>query len=117
VLGAVSPERLATLYDAADLFVLASYFEGYGMAFSEALAHGLPVIGTKTGAVEETVPNEAGLLVTPGNSEELAGALYRVLTDTGLRLRLAEGAFVAAQHLPSWSQSGVIFGSALERLQ
>jgi len=117
VLGAVSPERLATLYDAADLFVLASYFEGYGMAFSEALAHGLPVIGTKTGAIAETVPNEAGLLVTPGNSAELAGALHRVLTDTGLRLRLAEGAFAAAQYLPTWPQSGVIFGSALERLQ
>jgi glycosyltransferase involved in cell wall biosynthesis len=117
VLGAVSAERLATLYDVADLFVLASYFEGYGMAFSEALAHGLPVIGTRTGAIAETVPHEAGLLVTAGNSAELAGVLHRVLTDTRLRLRLAEGAFAAAQHLPSWPQSGVIFGGALERLQ
>jgi len=48
-LGAVSPERLAALYTDADAFVLASYFEGYGMAYAEALAHGLPVIGSHAG--------------------------------------------------------------------
>jgi glycosyltransferase involved in cell wall biosynthesis len=116
VLGAVSSEQLATLYETADLFVLASYFEGYGMAYSEALAHGLPVIGTKAGAIAETVPHEAGMLVTPGDAAALAQALRHVLGDTGLRLRLAEAALVAARQLPTWSQSGVIFASALERL-
>lgn len=116
VLGAVSSEQLATLHDTADVFVLASHFEGYGMAFSEALAHGLPVIGTRVGAIAETVPDEAGLLVAPGSSAQLAEALHRVLTDSGLRRRLGEGALAAARHLPSWAESAAIFESALEVL-
>jgi glycosyltransferase involved in cell wall biosynthesis len=114
--GAVSSEQLAKLYCTADLFVLASYFEGYGMAYSEALAHGLPVIGTKAGAIEDTVPRDAGLLVTPGDAAELAEALRRVMTDLGLRQRLVEGALTAARQLPTWPQSGMIFADALERL-
>jgi len=116
VLGAVSSEQLATLYDNADLFVLASYFEGYGMAYSEALAHGLPVIGTKAGAIAETVPHEAGVLVAPGDTAALAKALHRLMTDSDLRLRLAQAAFAAARQLPTWPESATIFASALERL-
>jgi glycosyltransferase involved in cell wall biosynthesis len=116
VLGAVSSEQLAKLYQTADLFVLASYFEGYGMAYSEALAHGLPVIGTRAGAIEDTVPRKAGLLVTPGDAAELAQALHRAISDSGLRKRLAEGALTAARQLPTWQQSGTIFAGALERL-
>lgn len=116
VLGAVSSKQLAELYDAADLFVLASYFEGYGMAYSEALAHGLPIIGTNAGAIPETVPDGAGLLVDAGDSAALAAAVGQTITDSGLRLRLSEAARVAARQLPTWSQSGVIFAGALERL-
>jgi glycosyltransferase involved in cell wall biosynthesis len=117
VLGAVSLEQLATLYDGADLFVLASYFEGYGMAYTEALAHGLPVIGTTAGAIPETVPDGAGLLVPAGDPAALAEALRRVITDNSLRLRLSEAALAAASQLPAWPQSGAIFAGALERLR
>jgi glycosyltransferase involved in cell wall biosynthesis len=116
VLGVVSSEHLASLYGSADLFVLASYFEGYGMAYAEALAHGLPVIGTTAGAIPETVPGEAAMLVAAGDATELATALRRAIGDSGLRQRLSDAALAAARQLPTWPQSGAIFGGALEML-
>jgi len=116
VLGAVSSQRLAELYAEADLFVLASYFEGYGMAYAEAIAHGLPVIGTHAGAIADTVPPDAGLLVEPGDIAAFAGALRRVIEDADLRRRLAGAARAAAPQLPTWRQSAEVFARALETL-
>jgi glycosyltransferase involved in cell wall biosynthesis len=113
-LGVVSSERLAALYAAADLFVLASYFEGYGMAYAEAVAHGLPVIGSNAGAIPDTVPPGAGLLVPPGDVAAFAQALRNVIADTDLRQRLAAAARAAAPQLPTWRQSAEIFARALE---
>jgi glycosyltransferase involved in cell wall biosynthesis len=115
-LGAVSPQRLAALYSEADTFVLASRFEGYGMAYAEAIAHGLPVIGSNAGAIPDTVPPGAGLLVAPGDIPALAEALRRVIGDAGLRQRLADAARAAAPQLPTWRQSAEIFARALETL-
>jgi len=115
-LGAVSPQRLAALYAEADVFVLASRFEGYGMAYAEALAHGLPVIGTSAGAIPDTVPPDAGLLVAPGDIPAFAQALRRVIDDAELRRRLADAARAAALRLPTWRQSAEIFARALETL-
>jgi glycosyltransferase involved in cell wall biosynthesis len=114
--GAVSPQRLAALYAEADVFALASHFEGYGMAYAEAIAHGLPVIGTSAGAIPDTVPPDAGLLVDPGDSFALAKALRRVIGDAGLRRRLASAARAAAPQLPTWRHSAEIFARALEAL-
>jgi glycosyltransferase involved in cell wall biosynthesis len=115
-LGAVSAAQLALLYNNADLFVLASRFEGYGMAYAEALSYGLPVIGTTAGAIPDTVPRAAGLLVTAGDATALADALRCAISDAGLRQRLSDAAFAAAQQLPTWKQSGVIFADTLNKL-
>ncbi|WKA30521.1 glycosyltransferase family 4 protein [Bradyrhizobium roseum] len=116
VVGEVSSERLTALYDEADVFVLASRFEGYGMAYSEALSRGLPVIGTKAGAIPDTVPPAAGLLVSPGDAAELSAALRQLIADAELRRRFADGAWASAGTLPTWRQSAAIFAAALEKL-
>jgi glycosyltransferase involved in cell wall biosynthesis len=115
-LGAVSSDELAALYVRADLFVLASLFEGYGMAYAEAIAHGLPVIGTTGGAIPDTVPASAGRLVQPGDITALAEALRDMIGNDVQRRALAAGARAAAAALPSWAESGGQFALALESL-
>ena len=112
--GAVDPGQLALLYAASDLFVLPSRFEGYGMAFAEAIAHGLPVIGTTAGAIPETVPVDAGVLVAPDDVEALAIVLRRLIESPGERARLAAGA--RAAKLPSWRDQASAFARVLESL-
>src|SRR6185503_15322759 len=90
--GAVPPVQLASHYGAADVFVLPSRHEGYGMAFAEAIAHGLPVVGTTAGAIPETVPAGAGVLVPPGDARELAAVLRRLIADDRARATLAAAA-------------------------
>jgi len=105
--GAVSDEELAALYRNADLFVLASRFEGYGMAYAAAIAHGLPVIGTRTGAIPETVPQGAGILVPPNNVAALAAALRSMIADAGLRERCSTAARNA--QMPTWEAAAQAF--------
>lgn len=114
--GTVSTNRLAELYARADLFVLASHFEGYGMAYAEAIAHGLPIVGTTGGAIPQTVPVSASRLVPPGNVAALAQALREVMGSEDCRRVLAAGARAAAAELPSWGQSGERFAHLLDGL-
>lgn len=114
VLGAVSPKCLAELYRNADAFVLASRLEGYGMAYAEALAHGLPVIGTTAGAIPYTVPANAGVLVAPDDAGALSSGLRQVIADVDFRRKLAESARRAASRLPAWRDSAAVFANVLE---
>jgi glycosyltransferase involved in cell wall biosynthesis len=116
VFGAVSDERLAELYLQADLFTLASRYEGYGMVFMEAVAHGLPIVGTNAGAIPETVPAGAGLLVPPDDVAALASALRRVIENSAERQRMAAASREAARRLPTWQDSAKIFARALEAI-
>jgi glycosyltransferase involved in cell wall biosynthesis len=75
---------------ACDVFVLASLYEGLGVAVMEALALGLPVVATAVGGVPEVVEHgREGLLVPPRRPRELAAALVALLTDTEHRQRMA----------------------------
>jgi len=114
--GEWPPERLGAAYAEADAFVLPSYYEGYGMAFAEALIHGLPIVATTGGAIAETVPAEAGLLVPPGDRGALVGALRMLLDGPELRARLAAAALRAGEKLPDWKTALARWSAALDRL-
>jgi glycosyltransferase involved in cell wall biosynthesis len=116
LLGALPSDRLMALYGAADVFVLASRFEGYGMAYAEALAHGLPVIGTTAGAIPDTVPPDAGVLVEPNDVKALARALRMLIENPEERRWLASGAQAAGAQLPSWVAQAKLMAGAIEAL-
>jgi glycosyltransferase involved in cell wall biosynthesis len=84
------------------------------MAYTEAIAHGVPVVGTTAGAIPQTVPADAGVLVPPGDVEALAATLQRLIADPQERERLAAGA--RAAKFPSWSEQAALFARVLERL-
>jgi glycosyltransferase involved in cell wall biosynthesis len=109
-------EDAAALYASADLFVLASRHEGFGMAYAEALMCGLPVIGTAAGAIPSVVPPEAGALVPPDDPPALADALARLLTDSGARDAASAAALQAAARLPRWEDTVAAVVALIRRL-
>jgi glycosyltransferase involved in cell wall biosynthesis len=114
--GVLPDPALEQCYARADVFVLASRFEGYGMAVAEALAHGLPVLATRAGAADLTVPAGAGILVEPDDPVALRQALRDLLAEPALRRRLAAGARAAARRLPTWGQAAEAFAAACAEL-
>ncbi|MGF1562520.1 MAG: glycosyltransferase family 4 protein [Geminicoccaceae bacterium] len=114
--GELDGDDLQAAYEAADLFVLASHHEGYGMALAEALARGLPVVSTRAGAIPTTVPADAGLLVPPGDVDALRKALASVLDDPDQYRELKSGARAARGRLPGWDEALARFVGVLDRV-
>ena len=103
--GTVVPATLDRFYQSADLFVMPSLFEGYGMVLAEAMIRGLPIVCTTGGAAADTVPDGAAVKVPPGDAAALEKALATVLTDRKLRVRLADAAWEAGRALPTWNET------------
>jgi glycosyltransferase involved in cell wall biosynthesis len=116
LVGGASGDRLEACYDGADLFALNTARETYGMAVADALAHGLPVVSTRTGAIPTLVGDEAGLLVEPGDEPALTEALSRVLGDAVLRERLRDGARHVRERLEHWDAAVGRMAAVLERV-
>ncbi len=106
----------APLYRRADIFVLPSLHEGYGMVLGEALANGLPIVATRVGAVAEVVRANAGILVPPGDCASLSAALRLLIADKDKRARLASGAIAAGQSLQGWDETARCVSAALNAL-
>ncbi len=114
--GRVSAQRLDGYYRAASVFALATRYEGYGIVFDEALVHGLPIVSCATGAVPQTVPGDAGLLVPPEDPEAFAEALREILSNSALRERLSRNAAHYGEALPGWKDTAAIAGGVLDGL-
>ena len=105
-------------YAAADLVVLASRAETYGMVVTEALARGVPVLAADVGGVTEALGHGAdgirpGLLVPPGDPAALAAALRAWLGDVELRGRLRRAARERRESLPGWSTTASVIARVL----
>ncbi len=105
---------VGSAYAAADVFVLPTRYEGYGMVVAEALARGLPIISTRTGAIPELVGEQAGIVVTPGDSHALQTALRRLFDEPGLLDTLRQGALIVRERLPRWQDSANKLSAFLE---
>ncbi|TCR69932.1 glycosyltransferase family 4 protein [Bosea sp. BK604] len=114
--GAVGDADLARAYDAADLFVMPSLFEGYGMVLTEALVRGLPILCTTGGAAAETVPDAAALKVAPGDAPALAKALKHLFDEPKARLRMADAAWASAATLPRWRETATIVAETCRKV-
>ena len=114
--GKIGREELQQLYAQASLFALATRYEGYGIVFDEALAHGLPIVSCANGAVRDTVPRDAGLLTVPDDPDAFATALRKMLTNSDLRHSFARVAHAAGQRLPSWRDTAATIAAALATL-
>lgn len=106
-------EDVVSVYAALDVFVLPSRHEGFGVAFLEAMAMGVPVVGTRVvGSVDAVRDGDTGLLVPSGDRDALADAILRLLTDEGLARRLVA-------HAGRWVReqgSREAMAAAIERL-
>ena len=105
-------------YAAADLLVLPSRAEAYGMVVTEALARGLPVVAANVGGVPEALGHSAngtrpGLLVPPNDAAALGAALRAWLGDAALRSRLRRAARERRDSLPGWPTTVSAVASAL----
>lgn len=105
------------LYEEADIFVLPSRYEGYGMAIAEALAHGIPVIATRVGAIPEVVSDGSGILVPVDDPAALADGLRRLIENPSVRQQFADAAALASTRFASWGDTAARIASALDAVQ
>jgi glycosyltransferase involved in cell wall biosynthesis len=112
--GPLPAERVATLYQQADVFVLPSLRETYGTVWGEAMAAGLPVVGWRAGNLPHLATDgRDGLLARPGDVAALRDALARLAGDERLRRDMGAAAARRAAGRPTWAQSAALFFSAL----
>jgi glycosyltransferase involved in cell wall biosynthesis len=118
--GALPEEDLARSYSAADLLVLPSRSETYGMVVTEALARGLPVVAAEVGGVPEAMGHGAdgtrpGVLVPPEDPAALGDTLRAWLEDADLRERLRQAAHERRRSLTDWASTTSAVADILAR--
>ncbi|TVR33314.1 MAG: glycosyltransferase [Spirochaetaceae bacterium] len=107
--GPQSADALQRLYSEAELFVLPSLWEGYGMVLTEAAAHALPIVTTNGGAIPDTVAGLAAVVVTAADAPALTAALRPLLSDAAQLSALRERAQGAVAGLQPWHAAAAEF--------
>jgi glycosyltransferase involved in cell wall biosynthesis len=103
--GWLDHAEVARRHRAADLFTLTPRVESFGNAFLEALASGLPIVGSAVGGIPELVEHTRhGLLVPTGKPRELAHAISYLAADQRLRLEMGRRARADAERRHSWNR-------------
>jgi glycosyltransferase involved in cell wall biosynthesis len=111
--GEMVGEVLEAAWQRADVFALATRYEGYGMAIAEALKRGIPVAVTDGGAVGKLVPPQGGAVCPVGDDVSLSKALRRMIFDPLVRRAMADAAWEAGQNLPDWPAQARAFAAAI----
>jgi len=102
--GRLTREELAQHYSAAQIAVVPSIYEGFGLPAAEAMACGTPVISTTGGALPEVV-GDAGILVPPGRADALAAAIRQLLNDKQAQQRMSEAGRKRVEETFNWEQA------------
>ncbi len=102
--GRLTGEELAQHYAAAQIAVIPSLYEGFGLPAGEAMACGTPVIATTGGALPEVV-GDAGMLVPPANADALAAAIRQLLNDKQAQQRMSEAGRKRVKEKFNWEQA------------
>ena len=107
------PDDLEPAWQAADMFALATIWEGYPTSVAQAVRHGLPVAVTTGGAAAEILAADFSVVVPVGDAVQLSKAMRRIIFDPALRAGMADAAWHAGQSLPSWADQAAIFVGAV----
>ena len=113
--GELDDPKLEHAFQHADVFVLATQHEGYGMAVAEALVRGIPVVSTMAGAIPELVGFDGGSVVPIADADAFAAALEPVVGDHARRAEIAAGALTQGAGLPGWSDAATAASDAIIR--
>lgn len=113
--GELDDRKLEEAYQKADVFVLATRHEGYGMAVAEALARGIPVVSTMAGAIPELIGFDGGSIVPIGDADAFAAALEPLVSDHARRAEVAAGALAQGALLPRWADAASAAAEAIDR--
>ncbi|HKY40870.1 MAG TPA: glycosyltransferase family 4 protein [Polyangiaceae bacterium] len=113
-LGSLDSAGVVDQLALADVLVLPSALEGYGMVLSEALWASVPVIAARVGAAEQLISRSgAGLMYEPDDEAALGAALTAFVGDAALRARLRRSAWLSAEHLPRWRDTALALRATL----
>jgi len=106
--GRLPREELVRLYNACEVFVSPSLYEGFGLPAAEAMACGAPVVATTAGAFPEVIEDgQSGLLVPPRDAAALADAIERLMKDSYVRRKLGQAARRRISEHFSWRETAV----------